>query len=69
MGKIKKEKTSELDDTKEIKDEDTYEEKLQYASAIAKPMAPKKLTKKCYKLIKKGGCALSYCLNDGIPKQ
>lgn len=32
----------------------SYEEKLRYVNAVAKPMAPKKLTKKIYKCIKKG---------------
>lgn len=32
----------------------SYEEKLTYVTAIAKPMAHKKLAKKIYKLIKKG---------------
>merc|ERR1712015_34761 len=32
----------------------SYEEKLKFVSCIAKPMASKKLTKKLYKLIKKG---------------
>ncbi|CAO1378549.1 unnamed protein product [Diamesa serratosioi] len=36
-----------------VKTEDTYDEKLQFVNSIAKPMAPKKLTKKVYKLIKK----------------
>ncbi|XP_026462082.1 H/ACA ribonucleoprotein complex subunit 2-like protein [Ctenocephalides felis] len=37
-----------------IKEEQlSYEDKLKNASIIAQPMAPKKLTKKCYKLIKK----------------
>ncbi|XP_012223035.1 H/ACA ribonucleoprotein complex subunit 2-like protein [Linepithema humile] len=31
----------------------SYEEKLQHVNAIAKPMAPKKLTKKIYKCMKK----------------
>lgn len=58
MGKIKKEKES-ADETQEIgdvtiKEEDTYEDKLKNISPIAQPMAPKKLAKKCYKLIKKG---------------
>lgn len=58
MGKVKKEKQS-ADETQEIgevsiKEEDTYEDKLKNCSVIAKPMAPKKLTKKCLKLIKKG---------------
>lgn len=34
--------------------EGSYEEKLKYVNAISKPMAPKKLTKKIYKCIKKG---------------
>lgn len=33
--------------------EGSYEEKLKYVNAISKPMAPKKLTKKIYKCIKK----------------
>lgn len=37
-----------------IKDEISYEEKLRLVNAIAKPIAPKKLTKKIYKCIKKG---------------
>lgn len=41
---------TETGDNTEIK----YEEKLKYTSLIAKPMAPKKLTKKIYKCIKKG---------------
>lgn len=59
MGKVKKEKQS-ADDTSNtigdvsIKEEDTYDEKLKNCSIIAQPMAPKKLTKKCLKLIKKG---------------
>lgn len=32
----------------------SYEEKLELVNPIAKPMAPKKLTKKIYKCIKKG---------------
>lgn len=32
----------------------SYEEKLRLVNAIAKPIAPKKLTKKIYKCIKKG---------------
>lgn len=34
--------------------ETKYEEKLKFTSSIAKPMAPKKLTKKIYKCIRKG---------------
>lgn len=45
-------------DVSSIKTEDfselTYEEKVAHCNVIAKPMASKKLAKKCYKLIKKG---------------
>lgn len=57
MGKTKKDKQQSADDTVgdvSIKEEDTYDDKLKNVSIIAKPMAPKKLTKKCLKLIKKG---------------
>lgn len=56
MGKIKKEAVEQEDEGDvTIKQEElTYEEKLENVSVIAKPMAPKKLAKKCYKLIKKG---------------
>lgn len=43
--KVKKEK----DDDKQA-----YEELLNHVSVIAKPMASRKLTKKVYKLLKKG---------------
>lgn len=58
MGKIKKEKVEESADMS-MKQEDgemSYEDKLQNISVVANPIAPKKLTKKCYKLIKKGSC-------------
>lgn len=32
----------------------SYEDKLNFTNVIAKPMASKKLTKKLYKVIKKG---------------
>lgn len=38
----------------EVVDEKPYDEKVANCSVIAKPMATKKLAKKCYKLIKKG---------------
>lgn len=48
----------ELDESKTEEGADisgmSYEEKLQIVNSIAKPMAPKKLTKKIYKCIKKG---------------
>lgn len=35
----------------------SYEDKLNFVSIIAKPMASKKLSKKLYKVIKKGKCS------------
>ncbi|CAG9761298.1 unnamed protein product [Ceutorhynchus assimilis] len=40
--------------------EKTYEEKLANCTVIAKPMASKKLSKKCYKLIKKASKQKTY---------
>lgn len=57
MGKVKKEKMDESIDVKEepeIKEEDTYEDKVKNVCKIAAPLASKKLTKRVYKLIKKG---------------
>ncbi|RZC37245.1 Ribosomal L7Ae domain containing protein [Asbolus verrucosus] len=62
MGKLKTEQA----DVSEIEakgDELTYEEKLEHCSVIAKPMASKKLTKKCYKLIKKAAKHKTYLRN------
>jgi len=45
----------------------SYEEKLRFVNAISKPMAPKKLTKKIYKCIKKGEllqCYLIGCIQQ-----
>lgn len=52
MGKVKKE--NEDANESKVKEEDLYDEKVKNANKIACPMASKKLTKKCYKLIKKG---------------
>lgn len=55
MGKIKTESHDvSLADVTIKEEELSYEDKLKNVSVIAQPMAPKKLTKKCYKLIKKG---------------
>lgn len=54
MGKIKKESVADQSMDVSVKEEDSYEDKILFASPIAKPMASKKLSKKCYKLIKKG---------------
>lgn len=52
MGKIKKENVEGNESS--VKEEDLYDEKVKNANKIACPMASKKLTKKCYKLVKKG---------------
>lgn len=58
MGKIKKEvveaETEGGNGDVSVKEEDNYADKVKHANQIASPMASKKLTKKCYKLIKKG---------------
>merc|ERR1712088_190448 len=59
MGKEKKEKKA-LDESQtngtngDTTDEISYEDRLNFVSVIAKPMASKKLAKKLYKVIKKG---------------
>lgn len=61
MGKIKKEVVEGENGNGaaaagdvSVKEEDNYADKVKHANQIASPMASKKLTKKCYKLIKKG---------------
>merc|ERR1711994_873154 len=58
MGKEKKEKKDKSLNESQIAEENvtemSYEERLQFVSVIAKPMASKKLAKKLYKCIKKG---------------
>jgi H/ACA ribonucleoprotein complex subunit 2 len=68
MGKGAKEKkeksgdvTMEGDTT--VTEGPTYEDKLKFVSVIARPMASKKLTKKVYKLIKKGSKHKTYVRN------
>ncbi|XP_034949953.1 H/ACA ribonucleoprotein complex subunit 2-like protein [Chelonus insularis] len=51
--------STEVDSGKDI----SYEEKLQNCNSIAMPMAPKKLTKKIYKCIKKASKQKSYLRN------
>uniref|UniRef100_A0A336L7X8 H/ACA snoRNP protein NHP2 n=1 Tax=Culicoides sonorensis TaxID=179676 RepID=A0A336L7X8_CULSO len=67
MGKVKKEKLDESVDVvkqePEIKEEDTYEEKVKNVCKIASPLATKKLTKRIYKLIKKAAKQKSYLRN------
>ncbi|XP_053956466.1 H/ACA ribonucleoprotein complex subunit 2-like protein [Anastrepha ludens] len=68
MGKIKKEPV-DLDTTViseanvTVKEEDTYDDKLKYVNSISKPMASRKLAKKCYKLIKKAMKHKTYLRN------
>jgi len=63
MGKGGKEKkdTSVMEES--VVEGPSYEEKLKFVSVIAKPMASKKLTKKIYKLIKKGSKHKTYVRN------
>uniref|UniRef100_A0A1L8DH80 H/ACA snoRNP protein NHP2 n=2 Tax=Nyssomyia neivai TaxID=330878 RepID=A0A1L8DH80_9DIPT len=66
MGKVKKEpEVPENPEDVVIKKEDTetYEEKVLNVTAIAKPMASKKLAKKCFKLIKKASKQKTYLRN------
>ncbi|KAI4462052.1 ribosomal protein l7ae family member [Holotrichia oblita] len=65
MGKIKTESADAPPPPQPaVKDEElSYEEKLENVSVIAKPMASKKLTKKCYKLIKKAVKHKTYVRN------
>lgn len=44
----------------------SYEEKLRFVNTISKPMAPKKLTKKIYKCIKKGELLQCYLITRTI---
>ncbi|XP_045780349.1 H/ACA ribonucleoprotein complex subunit 2-like protein [Maniola jurtina] len=55
MGKVKQEPVEQEDNVNVIiKTElQSYDDKVEHCSVIAKPMAPKKLSKKIYKLIKK----------------
>merc|ERR1711899_259544 len=55
MGKEKKEKSlNESQIAEENGEEMSYEDRLEFVSVIAKPMASRKLAKKLYKCIKKG---------------
>merc|ERR1712223_197514 len=58
MGKEKKEKKDKSLNGSQIAEENgeemSYEDRLEFVSVIAKPMATKKLAKKLYKCIKKG---------------
>ncbi|KAL7735008.1 hypothetical protein ACLKA6_011272 [Drosophila palustris] len=69
MVKVKLEHTDEADtsikviENVTVKEEETYDDKLLFINAIAKPMAGKKLAKKCYKLIKKAMKHKTYLRN------
>lgn len=54
---IAKEKETDVMETSQIEgssEKSSYEELLNHVSIIAKPMASRKLTKRIYKLLKKG---------------
>lgn len=54
MGKVKQEPVEDDQANVSVKVEgQSYDDKVEHCSVIAKPMAPKKLSKKIYKLIKK----------------
>ncbi|KAF5306137.1 hypothetical protein FQR65_LT07413 [Abscondita terminalis] len=59
---MKKDSAEESMETKE-EEELSYEQKVANACVIAKPMASKKLTKKCYKLLKKASKHKTYVRN------
>ena len=62
MGKGEKQKdTSVMEES--MVEGPTYEDKLKSVSVIAKPMASKKLTKKVYKIIKKGSKQKTFVRN------
>ena len=63
MGKGGKEKKDISVMEESVVEGPSYEEKLKFVSVIAKPMANKKLTKKVYKLIKKGSKHKTYVRN------
>lgn len=64
MGKIKQEPVEQEDGDVSIKAEpQSYDDKVEHCSVIAKPMAPKKLSKKIYKLIKKSTSHKNYIRN------
>ncbi|XP_063629838.1 H/ACA ribonucleoprotein complex subunit 2-like protein [Cydia splendana] len=64
MGKVKQEPVEQEDmDTSVKADPQSYDDKVDHCSVIAKPMAPKKLSKKIYKLIKKSSGHKNYIRN------
>ncbi|KAK0183400.1 hypothetical protein PV327_001446 [Microctonus hyperodae] len=62
MGELKQHPVEESEETVAA-ESITYEDKLKNCNAIAHPMAPKKLTKKIYKLIKKASKQKTYLRN------
>ncbi|XP_042206444.1 H/ACA ribonucleoprotein complex subunit 2-like protein [Homarus americanus] len=66
MGKNKKEKADNPDESQVIEveqEEISYEDKLEYVSIIAKPMASKKSAGRIYKLIRKASQHKTYLRN------
>ncbi|XP_060660939.1 H/ACA ribonucleoprotein complex subunit 2-like protein [Drosophila nasuta] len=69
MVKVKVEKNDDADTSVKVsgnvsvKEEESYDDKLLFINAIAKPMAGKKLAKKVYKLVKKAMKHKTYLRN------
>ncbi|CAG9569486.1 unnamed protein product [Danaus chrysippus] len=65
MGKVKQEpvEQEEAGDVSIKTEPQSYDEKVEHCSVIAKPMASKKLSKKIYKLIKKSSSHKNYIRN------
>ncbi|OWR51060.1 nucleolar protein family A member 2 [Danaus plexippus plexippus] len=65
MGKVKQEpvEQEEAGDVSIKSEPQSYDEKVEHCSVIAKPMASKKLSKKIYKLIKKSSSHKNYIRN------
>ncbi|KAH8371802.1 hypothetical protein KR093_008840 [Drosophila rubida] len=69
MVKVKVEKVDDADTSIKVsanvsvKEEESYDDKLLFINAIAKPMAGKKLAKKVYKLVKKAMKHKTYLRN------
>ncbi|CAH2097128.1 unnamed protein product [Euphydryas editha] len=65
MGKVKQEpvEQEEQGDVSIKNEPQSYDDKVEHCSVIAKPMASKKLSKKIYKLIKKSSSHKNYIRN------
>ncbi|XP_013185029.1 H/ACA ribonucleoprotein complex subunit 2-like protein [Amyelois transitella] len=66
MGKVKKEPVEQEEAAGDVTiktEPQSYDDKVDHCSVIAQPMAPKKLSKKIYKLIKKSSSHKNYIRN------